>query len=179
MTRASHYLIGLASAAALAGWLPSATSLLIGVGVAAGANLPDDLELPRRPDAWGNMRPPVIPHRTITHWPWWYVIAMLVFVVFKASPIALLGLGIALGSLVHLLCDSVSPHGIPWLTPFRALKPPLTIYSTRRASELSIVLPMVLVGVLGILHGWPALTHTAQGAFVLVAHQLDGRFGLP
>lgn len=165
MTRASHYVIGLASAVALAGWLPSGTSVLIGVGIAAGANLPDDLELPRRKDAWGNARPPVIPHRTVTHWPWWYAVALVALAACHRSPFALLALGVALGSIVHLLCDSVSPHGIPWLAPFSALKPPFTVYTTRKASEWSIVLPVLLVAIAGALHGWSSFPDSVSEAF--------------
>lgn len=164
MTRASHYIIGLSAAASLVGFLPSPVTMLVAAGIVGGANLPDDLELPRRPDEWGNARPPVIPHRTITHWPWSYVIIMLGCAALVRSPYADLVLGLALGALVHLLCDSASPHGIPWLTPFRSLRPSMTVYTSRRASEMYLVLPMVAIAAVSLWHGYPAIPTSATGA---------------
>jgi hypothetical protein len=118
------------------------------------------------------MRPPVIPHRTITHWPWWYVrCAARILVVFKASPFALLGLGLALGSLVHLLCDSVSPHGIPWVTPFQAFEAaPDDLFDASSERIEALYCRWSFVGALGMLHGWAALN--AYGAGRVCAHQL-------
>lgn len=106
---------------------------------------------------------------------------MVVLALFRGSPIALVGLGVVLGSLIHLLCDSVSPHGIPWLSPFRSVAPPASfvVYSTRKANELLLVFPMVIIAMIALWHGWPMLTASGQAAFVALGHELFGRFGFP
>ncbi|HVA27100.1 MAG TPA: hypothetical protein VNF68_02905, partial [Candidatus Baltobacteraceae bacterium] len=70
MTRAGH------STAALAvGFIgvcidPTLHGLALAIGLVGGANLPDDLEFPlRSADGRG---PTLVPHRSLTHWPWSY-----------------------------------------------------------------------------------------------------------
>jgi inner membrane protein len=156
MTRSSHYLIGLGSAAAIAGWNPTPVSVLLAFGAIVGANLPDDLEIwPSHPPMLGPASP-LIPHRTITHWPWSWAAVLLLSAFIHNSIATFIG-GIALGGLIHLLCDTFSPHGIPWVTPTSALKPSFTIYTTRKSSEMLIVLPVIILGVFGIAHGWASL----------------------
>ena len=171
MTRASHSLVGLALGVGTIAVLGSAPGLLVGLGIIAGANLPDDLELPRRPDAFGNPRPPVIPHRTVTHWPWSYAIVMLALVAWRA-PIALVGVGLALGALAHLLCDCASPHGIPWLSPFRSVRPNQAVYSTGRAAELLVVVPLLLLAGVAVALRWSTYSAIAHGILALVMHPL-------
>ena len=156
MSRAGHYLIALASAVTVASLVPTLPGVALAIGVLGGGNLPDDLEFPSRPNADGSLRPTLIPHRTITHFPWWYVAAFLLAAYFR-TPLALLGAGLALGSLIHLLTDSVSPHGIPLLSFSRSMRPWVVIYKSRTASEWRLIAPAILLASLAGVHSWPLL----------------------
>ncbi len=171
MSRAGHYLIALASAVTIASLVPTLPGVALAIGVLGGGNLPDDLEFPSRPNADGSLRPTLIPHRTITHFPWWYVAAFLLAAYFR-TPLALLGAGLALGSLIHLLTDSVSPHGIPLLSFSRSMRPWFVVYKSRTASEWRLILPFVGLAFFTAYRAWPVFLTRAPD----VLHGLLGLY---
>lgn len=77
----------------------------------------------------GNLAPDllefkVIPHRTITHYPWLYIIALigcyLAITNGQTSPYLYAGLTFSLGALNHIICDI--PYGrIPYLNPMKGV----------------------------------------------------------
>jgi membrane-bound metal-dependent hydrolase YbcI (DUF457 family) len=171
MTRAAHLAIGLAIGIDAVALQTQGTGLLMGLGILAGANLPDDLEIPLRGD------PPrtLLPHRKLTHWPWPYL-AIAIALAALHQPLAILGAGIALGALVHLLCDSVSPHGIPIVSPFSAHAPRHPIYKTRAASEWILVGPALLTAAAAVIVRFDALHQLLTASVATAAAYLTTAF---
>lgn len=93
-------------------------AILLAVGSILGGKAPDYLEIPY----WGSRR--LIPHRTITHWTLgWCVIA--IFAATQAShPAAWMLLGFAIGCLIHISGDSITPMGVPRLHPYKRTRGP-------------------------------------------------------
>ncbi|MHB8140152.1 MAG: metal-dependent hydrolase [Vulcanimicrobiaceae bacterium] len=144
MTTAGHIACATSVATIVVCSDPTLMGLLLGAGVLVGGNAPDLLEL-HLPGSTAAMPVSLIPHRTIMHYPWFYV-ALLFGAHFLLTPpwSWFLG-GCALGALLHLLIDSVSPHGIPLFSPLSSVKPPVILYKTRSASEWVVIGPFVLV----------------------------------
>ena len=97
---------------------------LVALGMLVGARGPDRLEIPsfnRRTQT----RRSVIPHRTLTHWPFfWIFLTGLCFWTWSESQDLLLyvitsvGLGFCAAGWLHLVMDIMTPAGIPLLLPF-------------------------------------------------------------
>ena len=97
---------------------------LVALGMLLGARGPDRLEIPsfnRRTQT----RRSVIPHRTLTHWPFfWVFLTGLCFWTWSESQDLLLyvitsfGLGFCASGWLHLAMDIMTPAGIPLLSPF-------------------------------------------------------------
>ena len=62
----------------------------------------------------------VIPHRTITHWPFLWILVIWYTNSF-GGVIAAAGLGVSIGAFTHLLGDAPNPMGIPWLLPHKRI----------------------------------------------------------
>lgn len=118
MRGSNHYLIacgaGLAGAAAVTrvAGLPDGVAFLL--GCLAGARSPDHLE-----GELLGMR--LIAHRTVTHWlPVWLALAGLsLWLAVRFSLPGYLIFGYALGGLLHVLGDLLTPMGVPLLSPTR------------------------------------------------------------
>lgn len=86
-------------------------------------------------------------HRTITHWwPIWF--ALLGWAAWHLPSIwAVIGVGFALGSVSHLVCDWPNPTGIPILHPWR--RNSLHLW---RSGEHEIPILLVLFSMVGGLY---------------------------
>ena len=124
--------LGIAGAAiAVQSGLPVQGALFF-VGAFAGASAPDWLELP-----FSGGR--VIPHRTLTHVPWLWLVALLwVAVALHGSWLWPVVLGFILASLLHLAMDSLSPMGIPLANP-GGRRYSLHLYHTGGLSEAATI----------------------------------------
>ncbi len=113
---------------------------LVALGMILGARGPDRLEIPsfnRRT----KIRRSVIPHRTLTHWPpFWLGITLLIwliwhqstdFFIFAATSV---GLGFCAAGWLHLAMDIMTPSGIPLVTPFGA-RTSFNLYKSGHAGE--------------------------------------------
>lgn len=170
MTRRGHYTAALATAAVGIALAPDVDGLLLAAGLLAGCNLPDDLEFPL--NIGGLRGPTLIPHRSLTHWPWAYVAAIVAARMLLPMPWGLIAVGAALGALLHLAIDAVSPHGIPWLSPFRPIPPSHAIYRTWTLSEWRIVGPIVTVAIGAVLLRAPALQQSAKALLAVLSHRV-------
>lgn len=133
----NHKLTTIAMVYATTGTLVSAA--LAGIG----SVLPDVFELRG-----------VIPHRTVTHWPYPYVIvALLMYAVVCASPTYPLYFlfFVLLGCICHLFEDCLSRGGIPWKTPHGPRKG-FDFYVTRTSSEYLTVGVLVSVALM-VMYG--------------------------
>jgi membrane-bound metal-dependent hydrolase YbcI (DUF457 family) len=120
--------------------LPTGTLLfLASAGIVLGARGPDRLEVP----SWNrrtNIRRSLIPHRTLTHWPWPWAFVLLAggFWLGRERGLAQAALavlcGFAASGLLHLLFDAMTPTGIPLRTPFGP-RSSLNAYKTGTAGE--------------------------------------------
>lgn len=135
----------------LAGGTAVLPALAVLFGVVLGARTPDWLEI-----AWFSSggRESLIPHRTLTHWPWLWVAALtgvLVFARTQDSPQALfaawVGIGFVAAALLHLVMDALTPMGIPFLTPFGP-RYGVGLFATGKLGEGLALLPLM-----GILAG--------------------------
>lgn len=63
----------------------------------------------------------LIAHRTITHWPPIWVLA-IIWGIHDTSIIGALAIGAGVGSMWHILGDAPNPMGIPWLLPHRRIR---------------------------------------------------------
>lgn len=123
MTGLGHKATGVGAAfiaaaiASVGGMLELAAAVL----AAVSCRLPDQIEMPRykngiRAGTW-------IPHRTITHWPFLWLLVLYAGFTMNVGVVVGSGLvGIAVGALTHILCDAPNPMGIPWFVPHRRLK---------------------------------------------------------
>jgi inner membrane protein len=119
MKSTTHFL----SAAAISPVIVSATPLFGGeamvaaVGFVAAAKSPDWLEVAR----WGfGRRWSVLPHRTITH-TWWVWLLAWGAAWFWLSPrhaLFAFVTGFCAGALWHILADAMTPMGVPVFNPF-------------------------------------------------------------
>ena len=124
MTGQGHRLTGLGAAffaaaiARMAGWEFQA-QLGAGVIAAFSTTVPDWIEIPVKRNNKVVSR--LITHRTLTHWGILWVV--LLFWGASLNGMGAMALvGMASGSLFHLLGDAPNPMGIPWLWPTRRVK---------------------------------------------------------
>lgn len=123
----------------------------------AGAVLPDVLEI-------GGL----IRHRTITHWPYPYLlVAMFLYWWEKSTPAIMpyLLFFLALGVVLHILLDALSLTGVPvGLTPNRPQRVALKIYTTFYASEeITAFGLMAVFMVTAYFRGFLTSEHISQG----------------
>jgi hypothetical protein len=114
---------------------------LVALGMLVGARGPDRLEIPtfnRRTQT----RRSVIPHRTLTHWPiFWLVLTGLCLWIWSQSQdllfymITSVGLGFCAAGWLHLVMDIMTPAGIPLLSPFGS-RSSLSLYKTSMKGSL-------------------------------------------
>ncbi|AOV18764.1 hypothetical protein BJI67_16115 (plasmid) [Acidihalobacter aeolianus] len=165
MRGSSHYLIalgsGLGAAAAIASTagLPDSVALLL--GCLAGARSPDHLE-----GELLGMR--LIPHRTITHWlPLWLLLAG--FSAWLAVRFSLPGyvvLGYALGGLLHVIADLLTPMGVPILTPVRRHSLRLVRGAGGELMVVGLALAVGLLAWVPAAHAGPTVGSPASNALL-------------
>lgn len=161
MTKHGHYIV---NACVSAVTLFVKGDLLFSLGIFMAATAPDSLEISYKdPKSYcGYSR--LIEHRTITHW-WPIWCALWIYALPVATAIAsythlnidflqhLIGLlqGLAMGSLLHIFTDSLSPMGVPLVLPFRKYRKKLfLLYSTGR-TEWRVIFPLSFVTLFWII----------------------------
>ncbi len=97
---------------------------ILAIGIILGARFPDRLEIPFI-NRFSNTRESLIPHRTLTHSPWVWVLASTLgfFLYSSANSLgwlvgSLFFLGVCTASWLHIGFDLMTPAGIPLLNPF-------------------------------------------------------------
>lgn len=115
-----------------------------------GSILPDVLEL-------GG----IIRHRTITHYPYLYLIPAMMLVPFIHHSIyTQITYWIMIGCITHLALDTASKSGIPYITPYGSKKIALNLYTTFHISEWYISIAITLLfGMLARYNGYLYSTH--------------------
>ncbi|WP_374482413.1 metal-dependent hydrolase [Zoogloea sp.] len=94
----------------------SALSFVMGL---AGSTAPDWLEVAW----WSRSRRLWITHRTLTHWGLaWIALLFYSYEQLGKNSLAALGVGFAIGGVMHLLADWPNPLGVPWLCCRHSLK---------------------------------------------------------
>lgn len=131
MNLRGHIATGIALASIGLAWGGGDLAQAFAVGAVMGSVAPDLLEIPVYVLGTGN-RLSVIPHRTWTHyWPFWG--ALLAAVPLLAWPLPVLAvavLGGALGGMLHLGLDVLTPMGLPvsWPPTRTAKRKSLRVY---------------------------------------------------
>ena len=115
MSKSGHILTGAALGAAV---FAATSNAPIALACVAGSQVPDVAEM-----VLGypfGMRLSLVPHRTLTHWPYLYAFGIILAATLhtRAPLAAALVLGICLGALLHLSLDILTPTGIPLGSPF-------------------------------------------------------------
>lgn len=113
---------------------------LLSLGIILGARGPDRLEVPVF-NFRTKVRRSLIPHRTLTHWPgFWIFFTLISYVLFLTientvfQVFACVILGFCISSWLHLLMDIMTPTGIPIITPF-GKRTSLNLYKTASLCE--------------------------------------------
>lgn len=102
--------------------LPAA---LVAGGAMLGARAPDWMEVAR----WEKgRRYSIIPHRGPTHWPFFWVLLLVIALVWEGPLLSAALLGFAASGLLHLVLDVMTPSGIPLWSPFARKKLSFRIY---------------------------------------------------
>lgn len=116
MTGKGHHIAAAGVAAGLFFWGAQLTTfsnaIHLALGCLIGGKAPDWLELP----LW-NGQARIIPHRRVTHWVFGWILILGASTLLTA-PAGLAVTGFAIGSLVHLLGDMMTPMGVPVLHPW-------------------------------------------------------------
>ncbi|WP_347990225.1 metal-dependent hydrolase [Methylomonas sp. AM2-LC] len=127
----------------------SGALLMIALGIVAGSRGPDRLEIPSFNPKTKERRS-LIPHRTLTHWPFfWFAISILVITIFLSfdglliRSIILSMIGFVIACWLHLALDILTPAGIPLLNPF-GRRVTFNVYKSGSSSEILIVLVIIL-----------------------------------
>lgn len=128
----------------------SAAITLIGLGILLGARGPDRLEVPAF-NKRKKVRMSLIPHRTLTHWPWLWVIltGLSVFCMVNTQDtffvaMSCVGFGFCVASWLHLAMDIMTPSGIPLYSPF-GQKTSFNFYKTSSLGECCCILVFVFL----------------------------------
>jgi inner membrane protein len=93
-------------------------------GFICGSSAPDWLEISWRTGANREKRHSIIPHRTITHWmALWALIfgVCLQHAMAHQNVLSIFFLGFSASALIHVLMDSATPKGVPWLHPYKRI----------------------------------------------------------
>ncbi|MCG7871053.1 MAG: metal-dependent hydrolase [Candidatus Thiodiazotropha lotti] len=146
----THNLTAVALAASMAALLPQMEAGEFAIGCILGARAPDWLEIAEYNHMTGR-RGSLIPHRTLTHWPWaWMMLLGLIIPSIQQGGQGAIGLaGFAVGGLLHIGMDYLTPMGVPLgLHPFGE-RSSLNWIRTGSIGELVVNLTaFVLVGVI-------------------------------
>lgn len=123
MTGTGHRLTGIGAAFIGAALMRinggNETEQVIAGFIAMGTTrIPDQIEFPSFNN--GVKTGSLIPHRTITHWPFLWIALWCYCNTFDGY-IAAAGLGVAVGALTHILWDAPNPMGIPWVLPYKRI----------------------------------------------------------
>jgi inner membrane protein len=155
MSKNGHALTALALATVIVAASPTQAGLLVGVGVIAGASLPDSLEMP----SWYNsQRSSRIPHRTLTHWfPLWMFCAVVAE--HLPAPWSHLLIGVAISGALHVLVDAASPMGCPVINPFRRHRLKNPLYRTGESSEYPIIAIALVIAGGALFKRGPEMAH--------------------
>ncbi|MCD2453652.1 metal-dependent hydrolase [Methylicorpusculum oleiharenae] len=122
---------------------------LISLGMVLGARGPDRLEFPVF-NRLTKVRRSLIPHRTLTHWPGFWILATVISctsffamddILFQT--IACVAIGFCSASWLHLIMDIMTPTGIPLLTPF-GKRTTLNLYKTGSFGEWLYILVFLI-----------------------------------
>jgi len=146
LTGRGHRLMGMGVAAGAAPWvamtLGGPATMAFCAAALPGSTAPDWLE-----GRVGGRT--LIPHRTITHLPWPWGLALLAgFALVRTDPFAGAALmGFAAGALTHWLGDLGTPMGVPVLRPSRRVS--LRLWRTGQG-ETRLVLAVWILAALAI-----------------------------
>lgn len=127
-----------------------------------GAILPDVMELNG-----------IIKHRTITHFPWFYVVAIILLIpTMHLNYYVTLGFWTIIGCLLHLTMDAMSKSGIPYRTPYGNKKIALNLYTTHHITEIYIVgLVAILFFVIARINNYTTNDHFTNQIALLISGQ--------
>lgn len=112
MRGVSHLLGGIALGS---GALVATESVLFAAGAVIGSKSPDWLELPVR--SFNGARIGLLPHRTITHWPFLWFLGVFWSIVCMDNYLQTVFLGFFMGGLIHLAQDACTHMGVPIFLP--------------------------------------------------------------
>lgn len=91
-------------------------------GFVCGSSAPDWLEITWRTGIHRENRHSIIPHRTITHWMAMWAMAFgfcLHHTISNQNIFWIFLLGFSASALIHVLMDSATSMGVPWLHPYK------------------------------------------------------------
>lgn len=150
MTPLAHNLTAAAMGLSAAIWMKDGSAFFLGAMI--GARAPDWMEIASF-DKVKMRRVSVIPHRTLTHWPWPWLLVTLSFVPeFFTLDSAVPGdtarmavFGFAAAGLLHLIMDYMTVMGIPWGNPFGRRRS-LGLLKTGSWREI----PIIAMGFIGL-----------------------------
>ncbi len=118
MSPMTHNLTAVALAAGMFTVLPTDKTAEYSFGCLLGARAPDWLEIAGY-NRMTNHRWSLIPHRTLTHWPWLLLLVLTVPAVLSGGHGALGATGLTVGCLLHIGLDYLTPMGVPLsINPF-------------------------------------------------------------
>lgn len=114
MTPTTHNLTAVALALGVFAVLPTYEAVEFGIGCLLGGRAPDWLEIAGY-SRLTDRRWSLIPHRTLTHWPWLWMLLLILTIpsVHYGGQGALVVSGMAAGCLLHIGMDYLTPMGVP------------------------------------------------------------------
>lgn len=166
MSKGGHTLLAAAIGGALV--LAGRDLTLLGVVTAAAGRLPDSVEIVTGFGPNGE-RQSILPHRTLSHSPYPYLVLILVGLWLPRLgplPVGHLIAGLGLGGIVHLAVDLLSPAGVPLGNPFgrRTSMGPYRsggdhpyLYRTSTAEEWPVLFPFAVLLVVELVLGATSL----------------------
>lgn len=115
-----------------------------------GAILPDVIELNG-----------LIRHRTITHYPYIYIIPAILIAPFTHISLYYIILyWVLIGCITHIILDAFSKCGIPYKNPYGSKRIALNLYITHQISEWKIaILIAIAFGMLARFNGYLYTNH--------------------
>ena len=186
MSKHGHALVACATGGYL--FLFDARLAVAGAALAIAGSAPDILEMVVGYGPNGERRS-VIPHRTLTHSPYpWIILGLLSAAALVLGAVgivhfaALATLGVSLGAIVHLALDVFSPSGIPFGNPFgtRHSFGPFTsaghryLYRTGTLEEWWILAPCAVALVIAFAVAAHRFSGAPFDARLLLANALNG-----
>jgi membrane-bound metal-dependent hydrolase YbcI (DUF457 family) len=157
---------------------PVPRELAIAVGCVVGASLPDQAELVFGYSAM-NERLSVLRHRGITHTPWLWITLALLGAFIQPDWGGLIS-GLALGAILHIILDAMSPSGVPLLPgrprwSFGHLRSGRNayVYRTGTAGEFRVLVPLVAIATVAAIVRAPLIELAARHALgALIGYRL-------